>query len=483
MIVYRLYLERGNRVFHWLKAALLMGVAVIILAGVLEAHVPEAKEFLEQYRTSIDIDFGETAPHTIALFGGFQKLTAVRSLFWNRGWFAIYLMASLPFLMWFHYAYVLERKTQLQRYGLSITLFGLLFYTFVLIGSRGALIGFLFSILFYLISIKSPKKFPKLVPILPHAVLVASLLFPFLAWTEVGEYVLQERTGFFRAGLAIGLRNPFFGGGMEGFGWNNYTYLRGSSLESTLNSSHNQILQVFSGQGMMGFFNYICILLMVLWPLRNHGARDKRYLPLVSGFVGILVYSMLQEWFYLRPVQLFWWLAVLLLMIAEKDRAFPNLLAMSRKWRWPALAVILTGTVLVAIGKEPPDEFGLSKPKRILDKEWRWVTGKEGWYRIPEDTGRVILSLRNRSRAKHPLLVTVEIPPIYKDTIRFDSTRNFQVLKIGLPEGSEFDRLRIRCDRSFSPAENYRSLDSRKLCIFANLELIPLSQAPEGGYN
>jgi O-antigen ligase len=319
LILYNIYLEEGlsviNKIFYVIAATLF----ITIITGMLEAYVPIIKSALDKCHILIDGYVDLYQPLPLGVLTHLQRPLSVQSFFWNRGWYAVFLIAALPFVHVMVTTYLCD-SVRLLRHKLFIgalyTFF--LFYFLILISARGALLGFCTSfIVFILIATAKENIISKLKFIIPGLLVIIIILAPLLnVYTEQKIIYDSGRLEFFKAGIEIFKKNIFLGCGLEGYGIYNGKYLVPAGKGTIAGTAHNQLLQVASGQGLAGVLVYLSMIYYVLFSLIKSIPGKKKYItPLLSGFIGILVYSSFQEWFYLRSVQLLWWLLIMVIMV------------------------------------------------------------------------------------------------------------------------------------------------------------------------
>lgn len=319
LILYNIYLEDGIGVIKKIIYVIAVTLFITVLTGMLEAYVPIIKSSLNKCHILIDgyVDLYQPLPLGVLTY--LQRPLSVQSFFWNRGWFATFLIAALPFVHVIVITY-LHDSVRLLRYkwfiGALYAFF--LFYFFILIGARGALLGFCTSVfVFIFITIAKEHFISKLKFIIPGLLIIILILTPSLhVYTEQNIIYDSGRIEYFNAGIEIFKKNTFLGCGLEGFGIYNGKYLVPAGKGTIAGTAHNQLLQVASGQGLAGVLVYLSMIYYVLFSLIKSIPGKKKYItPLLSGFIGILVYSSFQEWFYLRSVQLLWWLLIMVIMV------------------------------------------------------------------------------------------------------------------------------------------------------------------------
>lgn len=319
LILYNIYLEDGIGVIKKIIYVIAVTLFITIITGMLEAHVPIIKSSLDKCHILIDGYNDPDIPLTFGILSHLQIPIAVQSFFWNRGWYAVFLITALPFAHVVLITYLYD-SVRLLRYkvfiGVLYTFF--LFYFFILIGARGALLGFCASFMvFILITTVKENIMSKFKFIIPGLLVIIIILVPLLnVYTDKGMHFDTGRLEYYKTGTEIFKRNIFLGCGIEGYGIYNAKHLVPAGKGTLYGTAHNQLLQVASGQGLPGVLIYLSMIYYVLFSLVKSLPGKKKYItPLLSGFIGILLYSSFQEWFYLRNVQLLWWLLIMVIMV------------------------------------------------------------------------------------------------------------------------------------------------------------------------
>lgn len=309
-ILFRLLKQIGIDLVIKISKIIFFITAVLLLSGLIEIAFPAFRETLDKCLIFIDNYIDIIGPHPILPFlTKIMPARSIQSVFWNRGWFAIYLVATFPFvLLIIHKKIVTVRKSNQIMIFIVLIIASIVYFS--LIGARGAFIAVFscfFSYGFFLffgnLNLRWLKK------AIPFVLVLIIIIIP--AMTNLQMFGKEDinRAELFSRGILVGKANLFFGGGIEGYGWHNMAYLPSICGTNIHGSTHNQVLQVFSGQGIFGLIIYLLVIFFTLRNLLNAiENRQSLAIPVFAGFIGILIYSSFQEWFYLRPVQLLWWL-------------------------------------------------------------------------------------------------------------------------------------------------------------------------------
>ncbi|KON76858.1 O-antigen ligase family protein [Leptospira kirschneri] len=319
------------------------GMIVSIGFGWIEYFSPILKWKLNYYHRWLDGYKFLALPHP--LIPGLKRYLprfGIQSLFWNRSWFAVYLVSGLPFLFYwilnvsknskiriFKNNKLVEEgsseKIPLYVWVLFFTVLLVLGAVFFLIGARGGMFSFLtfciFTVfIFFFLLIKNKNISRVLTPVFISHFVLAGILFPiWVVWTLVGP-MDPERFSHFSSGMKLGIEKLLLGGGFESYGWYNECCLSSDIRASTYHTTHNQYLQIFSGLGMMGVVLYSLLWCFLFYELLKSERRGRSTLVvsvLFSSVAAVFVYSFFQEWFYLRSVY-FQWIALFPLFWKEK---------------------------------------------------------------------------------------------------------------------------------------------------------------------
>lgn len=319
------------------------GMIVSIGFGWIEYFSPILKWKLNYYHRWLDGYKFLALPHS--LIPGLKRYLprfGIQSLFWNRSWFAVYLVSGLPFLFYWifniskNYKINIFKNNKLLKESSSektspyiwvlffmvLLVFGAVFF---LIGARGGIFSFLtfciFTVfIFFFLLIKNKSISRVLTPVFISHFVLAGILFPiWVVWTLVGP-VDPERFSHFSSGMKLGIEKLLLGGGFESYGWYNECCLSTNIRASTYHTTHNQYLQIFSGLGVTGVVLYSllwCFLFYELLKPERKGGSILVVSVLFSSVAAVFVYSFFQEWFYLRSVY-FQWIALFPFFWKEK---------------------------------------------------------------------------------------------------------------------------------------------------------------------
>ncbi|MCG6168481.1 O-antigen ligase family protein [Leptospira sanjuanensis] len=318
---------KPDSVFLDYAAGISFGILIAVFAGWTEYFFPFAKSTLDGYHRWLDGYKLAALPHSlIPSLERYLPLSAIQSLYWNRSWFAIHLIASLPFLFYWLFSEATDRFRKLRVPFLILLVF-VLAVTFFWIGARGGVLSFLaflgmsaFVFAFFRLGNKE-KIVSVFSAFLSFLFVIAGIVFPFVVIATNAGTGDVERLSHFLAGTKLFFEKPLFGGGFESFGWYNECCLNQEGRQSPYHTAHNQFLQIFSGIGVFGAAVYAALWGFLFYEFLA-GKRKGRSLAetsLVFGSVfAVFVYSFFQEWFYLRAVY-FQWIALFAVFSSSKE--------------------------------------------------------------------------------------------------------------------------------------------------------------------
>lgn len=384
--------EKGDfRIPTVLFGGLLTGFSVTLIIGYLEFIFPTVSNWLDLYHIWLGGYVDRNIPHSVLSFH-LSGSRSIQSLFWNRSWYAMYLIACLPFGALYLTNFFRRRRFIAFGYNISFLLISSLLlgfgYTLFLIGARGAFIAFGITVFGFLsmtvLSLKKDSGFSRVFALRTTGLLLClALLFPFLFAKEFGFLSGgEERKELFSAGILLSSYSPIFGGGMESYAWGNEHFLKGVDKGTRLHSSHNQFLQVLSGEGIFGLF-FFCALWGIAFYRGIRFSISKKGLihrVIISSFLGIFAYSWLQEWFFLRAIQIPFW--ILLLSMIGKRRATVR--------EFKLFLYVFCGLLVAAVffaGKKTSRYGTFFPPDRIGES---YLLEGKGWMEISA-SGKILL--------------------------------------------------------------------------------------------
>lgn len=381
----------ASRIGKTAIAGVTTGFAISVVLGIGEFLSPKISSILDFYHIWLGGYVDRDLPHRLIPFLSDFKSHSIQSLFWNRSWFGMYLVACSPFVFLAIRSLVKKRSSNLRKFLLlPVPVF---FTIFVLVGARGPFfslfVGGLFFMLLRLFAYRKGFRFGKEFAVFTVLTAISlSVLFPLVfAKTEILPGFGEERKELFSAGLFLFEESPVFGWGMESYGWANEQVLKEEGVGTRLHSTHNQILQIAVGTGVSGLFLYLflwggAIYRGIYFATKKKGGSHR---ILVSAALGIFVYSWFQEWFFLRSTQILFW--ILLLSLNGKRRAK----SLGPRVYIPVIFLLIV-SALPFFGKPlsrfgtffPPDRIGESY---ILEGEGSLKIGSPGRILLGSDLG------------------------------------------------------------------------------------------------
>ncbi|AOP34576.1 hypothetical protein A0128_12375 [Leptospira tipperaryensis] len=323
--------RKPDRLLYFFAVGIVIGLSISVFVGWMEYFFPFAKSKLDAYHFWLDGYKLIALPHSyFSWMEDLQNQFAIQSLFWNRSWFAVYLISGLPFLFYVLFqnkddsfaddrsdtnSKTFKSKNRIRLF-LLLGAFIVLSLTFVWIGARGGMLSFLvlwisagvYFLFFRLVKKESIQKGAIRFGIV--FLILCGIGFPILViYTKLGAGD-PERLSHFLGGWKLFLSKPLFGGGFESYGWYNECCLTQSGKESPYHTTHNQWIQIFSGLGIFGAFFYALLWGFLLDSIAFAKKENKESIGARALYFGsvvaIFIYSFFQEWFYLRAVYLQW---------------------------------------------------------------------------------------------------------------------------------------------------------------------------------
>lgn len=352
--------ETNSAFLFAFTGGIFFGMFVSICVGWVEYFFPVVKTTLDIYHTWLDGYKLVALPHSlIPALEKYLPKDAIQSLFWNRSWFAIYLISGLPFL--FSFLSVASEKHNFRIFQkewiwipLTVVILGI---TFFWIGARGGVLSFVSflaisaSAWFYFSFVKKERWIRIFSISFASLFVVGAILFPLLVvgTQGFGGSGDPERLSHFNAGLKLFSEKPLLGGGFESFGWYNECCLNPFRRESAYHTTHNQTVQIVSGLGVVGLVFY-----SLLWGVLFYGLlrfRNEKETVLHSSLIfgsicAVFVYSFFQEWFYLRAVYFQW---IVLFLVFGNFTGFENRFAVYLRESLKNIKLLATSCFLVLI--------------------------------------------------------------------------------------------------------------------------------------
>ncbi|MCK4520290.1 O-antigen ligase family protein [Candidatus Parcubacteria bacterium] len=239
--------------------------------------------------------------------------------------FGHYLLSVIPFLLTM---YIFKNKSKTtQKVFLNVKWFPILIFIMLfalfLTKSRGAWIGFLASMFFLLIMIKTKYKL-KLVAIFFLIALIIGLFFFFYS-PGVYQTISEEFTHRFSAGPRLTYYSfifdlwkeyPILGVGIGNYGWYGASYFSSSALVSAHGVFQNTLVET----GILGFLSLI-FLVSVYYRIimRTLGkVKDSFWYPYCLGFLASFIAMTVQYFTFGDHFNLYFWVFLGMSMAAIK---------------------------------------------------------------------------------------------------------------------------------------------------------------------
>jgi hypothetical protein len=300
--------------------------------------------------------------------------TSTKSVFWNRSWFSMYVISSIPMIAYFNK----DRKflfSEIIAIIIAITIL------LISIGSRGALFSFWFSIIITSIIFKNRN--------LNKSSLLAIFFIGFIiAYFIIIIFIFPDidisRNKHIISGINAFKLSPIVGWGLDSFGWTNEFFLRGMNLASKFHSTHNDYLNFLVGNGIILF------IFFMLFHLKLIDFFKRNFLVTASLF-SILIYKNFQEWTYINSIAFPF---LFLLIMAIRKIRFSN------KLFFYIVIILIFGSLL-----KPITNYQLPITNYQLPITNYQLPIGYGVYRNPVNGKNIILEgkfvLSNKSNLKH----------------------------------------------------------------------------------
>jgi hypothetical protein len=492
--------------FRLCARAIAAGALVTITIGCFEFVSSSVREALDDAQRRIDGYTVQTLHHPFlrALQPAWlQELTGnrcVKSLFWNRGWLAIFWICATPLCL--GYAVV----TKAERIRLMIMALGISTVFLAIIGARGGLMSAAVSWIFLFIwrFLKGRTRLRRWATLGLASAAVAGPSLAILLWGtsfgRQGNLSPRGRTAIFRYAASIGLNSWPHGVGIEGLSWWAYQYdpisqVAHDSRRQLTATAHNQFLQVFVGQGVPGLACFVVLAFGTLWKalkdlavLEDRGQRTGVLTALTAGWVAILTYMSVQEWFYLRSVQLIWWLTLAAIWSLSGNNN--SVAGQWRKWRI-AIQIIISiaafvGAVVGVRSAVLPVETGIFIPEKREGgphRYWRWFS-ESGRLNVPSEAIGLSLLCEVHSpdvSFEDPVecAFSLDGKPLAK-IVLYDHGRMAREIKLPVAKTPGGERIiSFTCTRTWSPIGEPKKRDFRKLGMFGRIVFLIGEQSLE----
>ncbi len=262
------------------------------------------------------------------------------SFFGNPNFAADFIAINMPFLI----------KRMLEKQLVGTILFGISYTALIMLGTRGALLGFFIGfILFFWWAKRAGQHIIKPLVIAILVMMVVSIIYStpnvlnqrrlpiwrklestkeFLSGTENGGSIAQ-RIVFWKVTLLMIKTHPVKGVAPGRFGYF-YPFYQGKLLEKQTGKkhaynakrAHNEYLQVFSETGIFGFlvFLYIIYLILVKGVGKIRKTGDLFYISITSGIIVFLVHSLVSFPLHLASSMLYFSLFVGLIVGEGREK-------------------------------------------------------------------------------------------------------------------------------------------------------------------
>lgn len=311
-------LQEGHVMPMGAAGLLLLGPALILLIALVESFLPGAAEWLDRWHIRIGGYVNRDHPHfTFSNTLSPALQTSPNALFWNRSWLSVYLISSLPVLG--IALQMLPGSAFIRRILSGAFLMGIT-YVQLTVGSRAGLgaMAVFFAILLALHFSILRKPFFLWSAVLALALFAVAV--PIMAFADVEPInsVLGIRGELFRSAVELAGIFPLTGGGAESFGFWNDMLLRAQGYQRIYSSSHNFLLQILVGFGMVGllatFLLYGLAFRNLIRTISHEPQTSDTVLTpgiVLAGLMAVIFYGSFQEWWYIRVVHLHWWIGLL----------------------------------------------------------------------------------------------------------------------------------------------------------------------------
>lgn len=305
--------------FH---GGLMSTVSYIILFYALITHFANDKKAVKNLVTSILASAALISVYAVLEHFGIDKdiwiqdvQNRVFSTLGQPNWLSAFLVALLP-LSLFQIVNSRNIKHRLLHLGLSILFLTAIIFTK---SQSGIAATAVVLILFFIISSIQKKKSWLLLLFIP---LVTLTLFfkgntvsqtlkslnkinPFYSDTLTiineenktrigGSDSMSIRRVVWKGAIRLGLQHPLFGTGVETFGYSYYgvrpaAHNLTSESDFLYNKAHNEYLNFLANSGFFGLATYLFLVISILFIIAKKDSTNELKLPLLLGFVSILI--------------------------------------------------------------------------------------------------------------------------------------------------------------------------------------------------
>lgn len=256
---------------------------------------------------------------------------AMTAFAYNRGYLGEYLIIVFPFIAYYLSKFN-EKKTA---FVFSVVILIIFLFTLPLTKQRGALLAFLFQIIFLFFIFWSESQYRWKVVTVGGILFIISLAFLFL-----GDYILRDGIlidrilnskkdpglrpeqwkvawSMFKAypllGVGLGKHHHFFKEFSLALGHSWDPKLDYFGIRFVRTTAHNLYLHLLAEQGFLGLFSFLLIIVTIFidsFRKMKLMKREEKYvaITIIISLVGWLSYGMAEHMFYLRIMQIFFWI-------------------------------------------------------------------------------------------------------------------------------------------------------------------------------
>jgi hypothetical protein len=316
-------------------AALTAGLILTLLVGYLDYYSAAFNARLRAYQLRAYDTVELVGPHwqmPAWLRSPLAENVSFKSLYLNRSWFSIYLLAAAPVAV----TWLTSRQTRVLRAARGPLLAACLFAV-LLTGAKGALYSTAAGAIIVLLMIGLARSEFGRALASRRAVwavllaLAATLLVPWLFCTLQPETEWLDTTdrvvAWAKAGDLI-KTHPFLGVGFESFGLAARRIQ--PKTEQPFITAHNFFLQLLTCTGPLGllallllFRTPVAVLLTLLDRARGRSRPSSLHIGWAFMFAMVVLGGLAQHWFYQRSTALLWWVGLALLEAQPRDLPAP----------------------------------------------------------------------------------------------------------------------------------------------------------------
>lgn len=252
-------------------------------------------------------------------------------------------------------------------------------------------------------------------------------------WARLASIASGDRLVYWRVGREMAALHPVLGGGHESFALRHLMYYQseGGTLAASPHrvpnaaSAHSVYVQTVTGTGAVGLLLLLGIFATAAWNVvsgvRARGIDPIRMVACLAGggsLLGIAVYGLVQEVFYVHALRVLFFVAIgLVAGAASPQMSWPPRVSGAL---WAGLGLALVLHLIYEYRWPGPNRlFASSDPTGMSGEEqgpsgetFRWTTIVATW---PLADGASSVSMRVRSVA--PFAQTVEVTPCASPTV------------------------------------------------------------------